>query len=385
MELANQHDDVKKARMTETTNPPGAVARRTFGKTGVNVSKLCLGGGSFMGADSQALLDEALKCGVDCWEIVSFTGNAYRKYFEEHPGVRERVFLSGKVSSTDPATMQEQLDKLLDEHGVSAVDFLAIHAVDDVRVLTHDVRTWAEKAKKDRKIRFFGFCTHKNMAACLDGAADLGWIDGIQTVYNYRLQNPASMEDALRKCHNAGIGIFTVKSMGLCVSREPAPHTHSLNTGKASPPPAFQEESFEQAKLKAIWRNPHVTSVCSLMPTIEILRSNVAAARDEQPLNAETRALLAHHADATGRYYCSRCGQCDTTNADRIPIFNIMEMLMYARRYGMGDWSVKRFAQIPLDIRAKIATSDYSTAERICPQKMPIAQLMNEAYAELNK
>ena len=362
-----------------------AVPRRRFGNTGQSISKLCLGGGSFMGADSQALLDEALKNGVDCWEIVSFSGNAYRDYFTKNPGVRERVFLSGKVYSTDPAIMQQHLDDTLESNGVSSIDFLAVHAIDNVETLTDDVRQWADKAKRDKKIRFFGFCTHRNMDKCLNAAADLGWIDGIQTVYNYRLQGIGSLEDALQKCYVKGVGIFAVKAMGLCVMRESELQELPLNEARLNFLLASHEISFAQAKLKAIWQNPHLTSICSLMPTLAIIRANVSAAIDEHPLNADTKKLLADYAKSTGRYFCSRCGMCDATSADRIPIFSIMELLMYSRRYGMSKtWLAKKFSQIPSDIRNKITRSDYSSAESMCPQRMPITQLMKDAYMELN-
>lgn len=373
--------------MNEPTAPSTAagVPKREFGNTGVRVSQLCLGGGSFMGAaDGQSLLEEALKYGVDCWEIVSFTGHVYREYFERHPAARERVFLSSKVYSTNPATMQEHLDKTLQENGVSCIDFLAVHAIDDIAALTDDIRKWAEKAKQDKKIRFFGFCTHKNMDQCLDGGADLGWIDGIQTVYNYRLQRIASMEDGLRKCHENGKGLFTIKSMGLPVLSDAELQKSGLDRGRMNSRLTQYGVSFEQAKLRAVWQNPHVSSVCSLMPDKAILQSNVLAAMDERPLGDEVRRVLSDYADATAGYYCSRCGACETANADQVPIFTIMELLMYARSYGMGRWSAQRFAQLPIGIRSKLTSSDYTTAEARCPQKMAIAQLMKEACLELN-
>jgi len=361
------------------------VPKRAFGNTGVKISKLCLGGGSFAGTDSQALLDEALKYGVDCWEIVSFTGNAYSEYFKKHPGIREKVFLSAKVYSTDPVVMQKELDKVLNENGTSVIDYLAVHVLDNIEVLTDDVRKWAEKVKKQKKIRFFGFCTHKNMDNCLSGGAELGWIDGIQTVYNYRLQNIKSMEDALQKCHEKGIGLFAVKSMGFTVQQKTELQKLPLNEEKLNSLLAVHNMSFEQAKLKAIWQNPNLTSICSLMPNSAILQSNISAAMDGRSLNSEIIKLLANYAENTGRYFCRRCGVCDTANADKIPIFNIMEMLMYSRGYGMRDWTIKSFANIPIEIRNKIDSSDYSDAEKICPQKMPIAQLMKEACMEFGK
>ncbi len=364
------------------------VPKRTFGNTGVKISKLCLGGGSFTGTASQALLDEALKYGIDCWEIVSFiSGNVYYEYFNKHPEIRDNVFLTGKVYSADPIVMQEQLDKALKENGTTFLDFLAIHPVDNIMVLTNDVRKWVEKVKKEKKIRFFGFCTHKNMDNCLSGAAELGWIDGIQTVYNYRLQSIKSMEDALQKCHEKGIGIFAVKSMGLTVQKKDKLHRFPLNEEKLNTKFAVHGMSFEQAKLKAIWQNPNLTSTCSLMPDIMILQANASAAMDEHPLNVEIQELLTEYSDSTGHYFCRRCGICDTANTDKIPIFNLMEMLMYSRGYGakVKELIAKRFKQIPIDIREKITDSDYSGAEKICPQKMPIVQLMREAYKEFSK
>lgn len=374
--------------MIDKKNTCPIVPKRTFGNTGVKISKLCLGGGSFTGTDSQALLDEALKHGINCWEIVSFiSGSVYKNYFKTHPEIRENVFLTGKVYSTDPIVMQEQLDNLLKENGTAAIDFLAIHPVDNIRVFTDDVRRWVEKVKKEKKIHFFGFCTHKNMVNCLNGAAELGWIDGIQTVYNYRFRNIKSMENALQKCHEKGIGIFAVKSMGLTVQQKNELQASQVNEGKLNAVLGVHGMSFEQAKLKGIWQNNNLTSVCSLMPDLRILRSNASAAMDESPLNVEIEKLLADDSERTGQYFCRRCGKCDTANTDKIPIFNIMEILVYYRGYGapLKDMAAKMFEQIPIEIQDRITGSDYSEAEKICPQKMPIAKLMQEAYLELNK
>jgi len=361
------------------------VPKRAFGNTGMKISKLCLGGGSFAGTDNQALLDEALKYGVDCWEVVSFTGKTYGDYFKRHPEIREKVFLSGKVYSTDPDLMQKQLDNLLDENGTSIIDFLAVWVLDNTAVLTDKIRKWAENAKKQKKIKFFGFCTHRDMAKCLRDGAELGWIDGIQTVYNYRLQGINDMQDALQRCHEKGIGIFTIKSMGLTVRSKDELQRLPINEERMNSLLAVHDISFEQAKLKAIWQNPDLTSVCSLMPNSTILKANISAAMDDRPLNEEIKKLLADYSNSTGQYFCRRCGLCDTANADSIPIFDIMELLMYLRGYGMKDMAAKKFAQIPIEIRGKIHSSDYSGAEKICPQKMPIAQLMKEACMEFSK
>lgn len=366
--------------MSENTIVP----KRLFGNTGLKVSKLCLGGGSFSVTDSQTLIDRALKHGVDLWEIVSFTGKTYGDYFMKHPGIREKVFLSGKVYSTDPDIMQKQLDKVLDENGTSFIDFLAVHAIDDIKVLNNDVKKWADKVKKQKKIKYFGFCTHRNMDKCLSDGAELGWIDGIQTAYNYRLQKINSMEEALHKCHEKGIGIFAIKSMGLTVNYKADPEKFPLQD-RLNYLLSIRDISFEQVKLKTIWENPNVTSICSLMPNQKILQSNVSAAIDESLLDTEINEILSEYADISGKYFCRRCVLCETKNSDKVPIFDIIEMLMYSRGYGMNESMAKKFQQIPPEIRARMNNSDYSSAEKICPQKMPIGQLMKEAYDQFSK
>lgn len=360
-------------------NINSVVPKRLFGNTGVKVSKLCLGGGSFSATGSQTLIDEALKHGVDSWEIVSFTGKTYADYFRKHPGIREKVFLSGKVYSTDPDIMQKQLDKVLAENGTSFMDFLAVHAIDDIKALTNDVRQWADKVKRQKKIKYFGFCTHRNMDKCLSDGAELGWIDGIQTVYNYRLQQIKSMEEALHKCHENGIGIFAIKSMGLTVYYNAGPEKLSIED-RLNHLLSARDLSFEQLKLKTIWKNPYVTSVCSLMPNQKIVQSNVSAAIDESHLDTEISQILSEYADITGKYFCRRCGLCETIHSDKVPITGILEMLMYSRGYGMNAPMKNKFQQLPPDIRDRINNSNYSNAEEICPQKMPIGQLMKEAY-----
>jgi predicted aldo/keto reductase-like oxidoreductase len=335
-----------------------------------------------METDSRPLLDEALRHGIDNWEFSIFTGRAFGDYFKTHPGTRDRVFLSAKARSSNVAIMQEDLDKALAANQTSFINFFAIHGVDDIGVLTDDVRRWAEKTKQEGKIHFFGFCTHKRVDTCLDRAADLGWIDGIQVFYNYRMCALCGTEAALRKCHASGIGILTVKSMGLCVKREA--ELQGLAEDRLQPMLAGHGLSFAQAKLKCIWQNPHVTSVCSLMPTIEIMRANAKAAMDEHPLPSDVMQGLATYANASGRYFCRRCGNCDTATPDRIPIFNVMESLMYARGYGAMDLAKKIFTQIPAELRAKLTSADFSEAERRCPQRMLISQLMKEAHQELN-
>ncbi len=61
-----------------------------------------------------------------------------------------------------------------------------------------------------------------------------------------------------------------------------------------------------------------------------------------------------------------------------------MRYLMYSISYNDRQLAVDEFRKISPKIRAQLADLDYSTAESKCPQKMPIAKLMQQAIRKLD-
>ena len=197
---------------------PVKVPTRPFGKTGVNVSILALGG-TYNLMSRQLLLKQALKMGVTYWDTAtSYSGgNSERgigKYFARYPEDRKKVFLVTKSGASDPDGLTQHLHTSLERLQTSHVDLFFIHAVSDVKdeVSHPKIKEWAERAKGEGIIRFFGFSTHKNMEQCLMDGARLGWIDGIMASYNYRLMNTKAMKKAADACVKAGIGLTAMKT-----------------------------------------------------------------------------------------------------------------------------------------------------------------------------
>ena len=139
-----------------------------------------------------------------------------------------------------------------------------------------------------------------------------------------------------------------------------------------------------QARLKAVWQNPQIASICSEMPNMTLLMSNVAAAIDKTKLSIHDINLLQQYAIETRAGNCSGCGDlCESAVEGQIPVSDVMRYLMYARSYGNRHRARTRFQKIPLDTRHQMAKTDYSLAEQRCPQKMAIGKLMGEALKEL--
>lgn len=359
------------------------VPARPFGKSGIQVSALGFGGSHDL-VSKQLLLKQALKMGVTYWDTAhsySKSEEAMGKYFDRFPEDRIKVFLVTKAKSSDPAELDRYLATSLERLKSDYVDMFFIHQVFDVKKqLTPETRKWAEKAKSRGHIRLFGFSTHKNMEQCLQSAARLGWIDGIMSSYNYRLMHTDDMKKGVTACVEAGIGLTAMKTQAPFFSGLWAKIGREDETAAALTD-HFMKKGFtaEQAKLKAVWENPNIASICSEMPNMTILTANAAASMDKTALSLKEKNLLQQHALETISCYCAGCARLCESSADRhIPISDIMRSLMYAQGYGNRDRARSTLSRLDADILSTLKTVDFTAAEKACPRKIPIADIMKE-------
>jgi len=371
-------DQPAKASEEEPTMPT-----RSFGKSGIRVPILSFGG-SLNTSMSPLLLRQAVKWGVTYWDTAhSYMGGKSEKgigkYFSKFPEDRKNIFLVTKSHAWTLAGMTKDLNDSLERMKTDFIDLFFVHSVRDISELDDDTRVWAEKAKAAGKIRLFGFSTHSNMASCLLGASKLGWIDGIMMTYNYRLMHTDRMKRAVDACAKAGIGLTAMKTQGGGQVKTNTETEFEL-AGR------FIKKGYTdaQAKLKAVWENPNIANICSGMPNTTILMANVAAAVNKTKLTARDMDLLRQYAQETHADYCAGCTEiCESLIHGKVPIGDIMRCLMYSRSYGDRNHAIELFKDIPEKVRTKIASLDYSSAEKQCPQKMAIGNLMRDALKEL--
>jgi predicted aldo/keto reductase-like oxidoreductase len=362
--------------------PAGATPKRKLGKTGVEVSILNLGG-MFDTINNQLLLKQALKWGVTYWDTAESYGNGlseegYGRFFARNPGARKEIFLVTKVhEAKSPGDLTERLSKSLKRLQTDHVDLFFIHAITGIDEMKPAYKDWAAAMKQAGKIKFFGFSTHTNMADCLAGAAKLDWIDAAMFTYNFQVMNDPKLKEALNACERAGIGLVAMKSMG------GGPGAKKIaSKAKLEMADRFLKRGFtdKQAKLKVIWENPQIASLCSQMPNLTILMANVAAARDQVKLTREEIDSLRQYALETQRDYCAGCGSiCQAAVGGAVPVNEVMRSLMYHRYYGEPELARETFAKLPQEIRQRLTEVDYSRAEQACPHRLAIAQLMRQA------
>jgi uncharacterized protein len=365
------------------------VPTRPFGKTGVNVSILSLGG--VLRSADLLIFRQAFKMGVTYWDTADSYGwgkneKAIGKYLARYPDDRKKIFLVTKASTSDPQKLTQKLNASLQRMNTSYVDLYFIHYVGDVKTeLTDAVRAWSEKTKAEGKIRLFGFSAHKNMENNLLAAAKLGWIDGIMMTYNYRLMVKDKMKRAVDACAGAGIGLTAMKtqaaftanfysSIGSDTDEALKMTEHFLNRGYTA----------EQAKLKAVWENPNIASICSAMSNMTILQANVAAALNKKQLSEGDRRRMQQYAQQTAPGYCAGCADiCESAVDLDIPVSDILRYSMYHHSYGDRETAERLFKALPAEVRDNMLRVDYSKAEKFCPQKIRIGKVIKQVHMDL--
>jgi aryl-alcohol dehydrogenase-like predicted oxidoreductase len=363
------------------------VPQRPFGNTGEKVSALSLGGSQDL-LSKQMLLRQAFKMGVTYWDTADNyeNGNSERamgKYLTKYPDDRKKMFLVTKSSASHPKQLTRDLSMSLKRLKTSYIDLYFIHSITNVDYdLSLDVKRWAERNKARGLIRFFGFSTHSNMAQCLLDGAKLGWIDGIMTSYNYRLMSTDEMKRGVDACQAAGIGLTAMKTQAKFFSYY-YKDIEKKETASQELTDHFVSRGFtpEQAKLKAVWDNPAIASICSEMPNRTILQANVAASLSRTHLSHQDSQQLAKFADKTDFGYCAGCSfKCESALNRSIPVSEIMRCLMYDSAYKKPDLAIECFKKIDPAARRAMRNTDYSIAEDRCPQHMPITKLMHKAF-----
>jgi uncharacterized protein len=356
-----------------------AIPRRKLGKTGLEVSILCLGG-MFDTINNQLLLRQAYNWGVTFWDTAEAYGNGlseegFGRFFSRQPEARKDIFLVTKTKANLPDKLTEGLDRGLKRLKTDYVDAFFIHGIAGLNEIDGPMREWASQMKKAGKMKFFGFSTHNNMEDCLLAATKADCIDLVMFTYNFRLMQTPKMKEAVAACVDSGIGLVAFKTQG-------GGQVQTDSEAELQLAGRFLERGFtdKQAKLKAVWENPRIASICSQMPNLTILSANVAASRDLKALTRGEMELFQKFAAETRQGYCAGCGRiCREAVAGAVPVGDVMRCLMYYRAYGNRELAREVFAGLSEEARAQLTRIDYSAAEKACPQGLAIASLMDEA------
>ena len=265
----------------------GSIPRRPFGKSGIEVSALCLGGAHLSRLESEAeaasVVHEAIDAGIDfmdnAWEYAG--GRAEEWMGKALVGKRHKVFLMTKVCShgRDKRVAMQQLDESLRRLKTDYLDLWQIHEVvyeddPDRHFVLGGAAEALLEAKKQGKVRFIGFTGHKDPSIHLKMLAHDFPFDACQLPLNVFDGTYRSFErEVLPMLAERGIAPLAMKT--LSGDGEP------VKRGIITP---------EEA-LRYVLSLP-VCTVVTGVDKREVLRQNVGIARRFTPMSAQEMAAL---------------------------------------------------------------------------------------------
>ena len=289
-----------------STRPPetrpgksGGVPTRKFGKTGVDVSLLCLGGAHLGTVKDEAtavrIVHEALEAGL------TFMDNAweYNKHKSEEwmgkalAGRREKAFLMTKVCThgRDKKVAMLQLEESLKRLGTDHVDLWQVHEVvfendPDLHYKAGGVLEALTEAKAQGKVRFVGFTGHKHPALHLKMLAGGFAFDSVQMPINvFDAHYRSFQRDVLPVVTQKGMAALGMKSL--------------VGTGD----PVKQKLLTAEEGIRYALSLP-ITSLVTGVDSLEILRQNLKISREFKamtPEEMETLRQRVKHVSVDGR------------------------------------------------------------------------------------
>ncbi|MBI4852577.1 MAG: aldo/keto reductase [Acidobacteria bacterium] len=383
----NSSVEVKDNSAPTALEPPNTLAGKkvptaVLGKTGVTVPILVHGGGYEL---NTVMVARALELGINYFDVADcylggqsevVLGKTLQKL-----GNRKDVFIVSKYHPKNPADMIEGINGRLNSLQTDYLDAYYLHQLGDGEY-PKDCANWlkskewkevGERLKKEKKIKFFGFSCHAaNLPEALEAAAEGGFIDLVMFRYNFRSVNSDALNRAIDKAKKANIGLVAMKTQGGRVSFQ----------AKAD---GFKEKGFNQAQstLKAVWSDGRIDTICSNMPSLQIVQENAMAALENQISEVE-RKLLDEYARETNHLVCHGCDNiCSPHVSTPVKIGDTLRYLMYHDNYQDPIMAKSLYSKMSVDARNAILATDYRQAELACPHNLNISKMMADAAKKL--
>jgi len=343
---------------------------RTLGKTGFKLPIVSMG---VMNADNPNLVAAALDSGI----IMLDTANGYQKGKNEEMigGVikdrdRDSFVLATKVAyqkdrktglyppEKNVQSFEDEFNISLKRLGVDYVDILYIHSYWVRETVTFEpAMKFLEKMKKEGKIRFKGFTTHKNEHEMLDAAVECGFYDVVLSAYNFKQKNKKEIGEAMGRAAKAGIGIVAMKTQaGVYWDKE------------------RQQPINMRAALKWALQNENVHTSIPGFTAFDQLELDLSV-MGNLTLTAEEKAdLKLNEGEAHAGLYCQQCGTCQGQCPSNVDVPTLMRSYMYA--YGYKNLSLAH--STIEELGSRLPCSDCSSCSVLCPNGFDVRQKVKD-------
>jgi aryl-alcohol dehydrogenase-like predicted oxidoreductase len=269
--------------------PGTGLPTRPLGKTGERVSIICLGGWHIGSVKDEKEAIKIMHTALD--EGLIFFDNAW-DYHDGHSeevmgkalamdGKRKKCFLMTKNCGRDAKTARQHVEDSLRRLRTDVIDLMQFHEInydnDPDWIIERGALAEVLKAQKAGKVRYIGFTGHKDPRIHLDMLTRHKW-DTVQmpiNVCDYYYRSFA--RQVVPEARKRGIAPIGMKSLG-----GGSDHKGQLVTEKVC--------TAEEARNYALSQD--IAALVVGIDSMEVLRQDLAIARNFKPMAAEAREKL---------------------------------------------------------------------------------------------
>jgi predicted aldo/keto reductase-like oxidoreductase len=263
--------------------------QRRLGRTGQNVSILCLGGwhiGSVKD-DQEAIrimhaaIDEGLTFFDNAWDYHDGRSEELMGRALAANGRRKRVFLMTKNCARDAMGTRQHLEDSLRRLQTDVIDLWQFHEInydnDPDWIVERGALAEALRAQKEGKIRFIGFTGHKSPDIHLSMLPRHQW-DTVQMPVNVcDVHYRSFIRRVIPEAEKRNIAVIGMKSLGGGADR----------VGRF---PSEKVCTHEEARVFAL-SQPIATLVVGI-DSMDVLRQDIRVARNFKPMDQQARERL---------------------------------------------------------------------------------------------
>jgi len=364
----------------QSTHKKKSIIYRVLGKTDIKLPIISMG---CVNTLSSVLVQKSYEIGVRHFD----TAAGYTRGLNEEMigkaikelGVRDQFIIGTKIyvhhlTNSDSHQVKKTSLRIVDESlkrlQTDYIDILYNQNVTSIDELENPgVLEALQLLKEQKKARFIGFSTHRNMAELINKAIPMDFYDVILTTFNYAYCEDNELINAIQTAANKGIGIIAMKTQ--CTQYSDRKYGKPESILKY-----YRGKIMQTAVLKWVMRHPFVTTAIPGYANFDQMEEDFSVAYDLTYTDEEIKFLK----DRGVKYsmgVCLQCNSCLPTCSKGVDIPTLMRTHMYATCYTNFYQAREALDEIP-KYRGLDQCALCDNCKAICQNKVDIAQRIDE-------